>query len=266
MRVLQLSDPHLLADPLGLCRGRQPLACLRHGLDQALAQLQPQAIDLLLLTGDLCQDESWGGYARLRDLLADRSPAPVALLAGNHDRPPLLQAALGRQAWIAPAAVPLGAWTVLLLDSHRPGCVGGWIDSAQLAWLEGQLGAGGGPVLVALHHPPVAIGAPALDGIGLRQPGPLLELLRASPRVRGVVFGHIHQHWLGAISRATTAPALQAGGSLPLWGCPSTLAPFEAVQPCPLGHADWPGGRLLELAADGEISTHLLRWPPLDPA
>jgi len=260
VRVLQLSDPHLLADPQGLYRGRQPLACLRHGLDQALAQLQPRGIDLLLLTGDLCQDESWGGYARLRDLLAERCPAPVALLAGNHDRPQLLQAALGRQAWIAPAAVAMGPWTLLLLNSHRPGSVAGWIEPGQLAWLAGQLGGGGGPVLVALHHPPVAIGAPDLDCIGLQQAASLLELLRASPRVRGVVFGHIHQHWSGSSSRA---PAL------PLWGCPSTLAAFAAVQPCPLGQPDWPGGRLLELAADGadgEISTRLLRWRPLDSA
>ena len=52
IRVLQLSDPHLLADPRGLCRGRPALACLRHGWDQALRQ-QRQRPDLLLISGDL---------------------------------------------------------------------------------------------------------------------------------------------------------------------------------------------------------------------
>jgi Icc protein len=72
-----------------------------------------------------------------------------------------------------------------------------------------------------------------------------------------VVFGHVHQHWQGQCLRPC------GGEPLPFWACPSTLAAFSAVQPCPLGQPDWPGGRLLELGADGEISTRLLRWPPL---
>jgi len=253
-RVLQLSDPHLLADPGGRCRGRQSLAWLAHGLEQALAGGAP--VDLLLLTGDLCQDESWGGYARLRELL-EPLELPVALLGGNHDDAGLLRAALGRRAAIAPTSVPLGAWRLLLLSSHRPGAVAGWIEAPQLAWLAEELATGTGPVLVALHHPPLPIGSAALDGIGLQRPGALLEPLLASPRVRGVVFGHVHQHWAGSLARP------DGGDPLPLWACPSTLAPFAAAQPCPLGRPDWPGGRLLELRDDGGLATTLLRWPPL---
>jgi Icc protein len=72
-----------------------------------------------------------------------------------------------------------------------------------------------------------------------------------------VVFGHVHQHWAGSLARP------DGGDPLPLWGCPSTLAPFAAAQPCPLGRPDWPGGRLLELRDDGRLATTLLRWPPL---
>ena len=134
----------------------------------------------------------------------------------------------------------------------------GWIEPRQLAWLEGQLLQGSGPVLVALHHPPLALGGGTfLDDLALQRPQRLLGPLLASPRVRGVVFGHIHQHWHGSLPRPG------GGESLPLWGCPSTLAPFTAVQPCPLGQPDWPGGRLLTLGSCGEISTRLLRWSPL---
>ena len=262
MRVLQLSDPHLLADPQGRCRGRLALACLDHGWRQALAQLG-SAPDLLLISGDLCQDESWGGYGRLREWLAEVvAPLgiPAALLPGNHDHPFLLRAALGRSAALAPAAVPLGPWTLLLLSSHRPGAVAGWLETGQLDWLRQQLAQAPGPALVALHHPPVAIGGDSpLDAIALQAPQALLELLLAQPRVRGLVFGHIHQHWQGQLARpAGEAPLL-------LWGCPSTLAAFSAVQPCPLGRPHWPGGRLLELGAAGAIHTRLLRWPALEP-
>jgi len=264
MRVLQLSDPHLLADPRGRCRGVEALAHLDHGWQQALAQLG-QPPDLLLISGDLCQDESWGGYVRLRDWLAaepDQRGVPVALLPGNHDHLQLLRSGLGRRvAALAPADLVLGAWQVLLLSSHRPGAVEGWIEPAQLAWLEARLAAARDPVLVALHHPPVLLGGGSfLDGLALQQPASLLALLQASPQVRGVVFGHVHQHWQGLLERPG------GGDSLPLWGCPSTLAAFPAVQPCPLGRPDWPGGRLLELGAGGAITTRLLRWPPLEPA
>ena len=264
MRVLQLSDPHLLADPRGRCRGREALACLRHGWREALDQLG-DAPDLLLISGDLCQDESWGGYVRLRDWLAaevDPLGVPVALLPGNHDHLPLLRAGLGRDAVaIAPAALAIGPWQVLLLSSHRPGAVEGWIEPAQLDWLQARLAAARGPVLVALHHPPLAIGGGSfLDSLALQRPEALLNLLLACPQVRGVVFGHIHQHWQGQLERPG------GGAPLPLWGCPSTLAAFEAVQPCPLGRPDWPGGRLLELGPGGEITTRLLRWPALEAA
>lgn len=262
IRILQLSDPHLLADPRGRCRGHGALACLLHGWHQALRQLG-QPPDLLLISGDLCQDESWGGYCRLREFL-EQAVLPLgvaaALLPGNHDDPGLLRAALGRHAWIAPALVPVRHWGLVLLSSHRPGSVAGWLEPRQLLWLDQQLAAAATPLLLALHHPPLPIGAPALDGIGLQRPEPLLERLRASPRVRAVVFGHVHQHWRGELPRPG------AGAALPLWACPSTLAAFEPVQPCPLGRADWPGGRLLELGPGGALSNRLLRWSPCSPA
>jgi Icc protein len=252
MRILQLSDPHLMADPAGCCRGRPALPLLRHALASGLAQAAAAGTpaDLLLITGDLCQDESWGGYVRLRELL-DTLPLPVALLAGNHDHPQMLRAVLGRRAVVAPALLPFGDWSLLLLDSHLPGAVGGRLGVAQLAWLEQRLAEAQGPVGVALHHPPLPIGDPEMDAIGLEDGEALLAVLRRAPAARGLVFGHVHQHWQGA---------LPGRPDFPLLGCPSTLASFGPVQPCPLWRAADPGGRLLELGPGGEIRHTLLRW------
>lgn len=256
VRILQLSDPHLLSDPQARFRERRPLAMLRHGLAEALRQLTTAGTppDLLLLSGDLCQDESWGGYVHLRDLL-EPLHLPVAVLAGNHDHTMLLRAVLGPRATLAPALLPWGGWQLLLLESHRPGRAEGWLGAAQLAWIEqvlaGPAGDGNAPLLVAVHHPPVPIGSASMDAIGLRDGTLLIELMRRSSRVRGLVFGHVHQHWLGFLPRRP---------DLPLLGCPSTLCGFGPVQPCPLGRPDDPGGRLLELGEEGEIRQRLLRW------
>ncbi len=261
LRILQLSDPHLLADPAGLCRGRPSLALFRHALTAALDQLARDGTppDRLLLSGDLCHDETWGGYARLRELLAaDPTLPPVALLPGNHDHGMRLRAALGRQVTLAPATVSLGrgaaSWRLLLLDSHCPGRVDGRLETVQLAWLERELAqaeAEGTWVLLAVHHPPGPIGDALLDTIDLQDGDALLALLAERPVVRGLVFGHVHQHWQGWLP----GPA-----GRPLLGCPSTLCSFPAVQPCPQGRPDDPGGLLLELGTAGEIRHRLLRW------
>lgn len=273
MRILQLSDPHLLADPGGICRGRPPLAHLQHGLRSALRQLTAAATppDRLLLSGDLCHDESWGGYARLAGCLAAEPlmpPAPPLLLSGNHDHPWLLRAALGRSALVAPGLWSLATtegpedpagWCLLALDTHCCGRDGGRLEASAWTWLTQKLASGGGagepegPLLVALHHPPLPIGDPLFDPIVLEEGERLVSLLAGSQRVRGVVFGHVHQYWAGT---------LPGRPDVPLLGCPSTLCSFGAVQPCPLGQPEQPGGLLLELTPLGEIRHRLLRWRP----
>ena len=86
MRILQLSDPHLVAADQGLVRGRPSLA----NFEQALRCGVATNPDLVLVTGDLCQDESWGGYVRLRRALSQHVRCQIALLPGNHDHPLLL--------------------------------------------------------------------------------------------------------------------------------------------------------------------------------
>ena len=249
--VLQLSDPHLLADPAGSYRGVVPLRQLGHGLAEALAQLA-RPPDLLLISGDLCQDESLAGYRLLRELLAPTA-IPLALLPGNHDNPALLGKAFGATASLAPAALDLGGWRLLLLSSHCPGNAAGAVDPLQLEWLRQQLAGQDIPTWVALHHPPQPIGIASLDAIALQQPEPLLELLASHGAVKGLLFGHVHQHWQGA---------LVGRPEVPLLACPSTLCAFPASQPCPLGRPQDPGGRWLELGPEGSWSQGLLRWSP----
>ena len=82
-RLIQLSDPHLLAQADGKVRGRSALSLFRKALDQALAE-HP---NLLLITGDCCHDETWCGYVRLRDMFEDvvqiKSNNTQVIMVGN---------------------------------------------------------------------------------------------------------------------------------------------------------------------------------------
>ena len=250
MRILQLSDPHLMAAELATMRDKPPL----ERFTQALAVAAGQKPDLLLITGDLCQDETWGGYVQVRSALSASVSCPVALVPGNHDHPVLLNAVLGRSCTTAPAELTLGGVTVLLLSSHWSGSCSGQLGSAQLAWLDQRLQVAKRtmhPLVVAMHHPPIAIGHAALDAMSLIDGEELAAQLRPIPSLKAVVFGHIHQHWRGHwLDRPDVA----------LLGCPSTLIGFNNVQPCPLGRADDPGGRLMEVDSTGRFHHRLLRW------
>ena len=250
MRLLQLSDPHLVAADQGLVRRRPALAHFERAL-QVGGALKP---DLVLVTGDLCQDESWGGYVRLRRALNHHVHCQIALVPGNHDYPLLLDAVLGRTWATAPADLLVQGVRVLLLSSHRVGSAAGELGSLQLRWLAQRLRCSERrdlPLVVAFHHPPIAIGDAGMDAIRLLDQDCLEQLLRPHRSLRAVLFGHIHQHWQG--SWATRPDVL-------LLGCPSTLCSFKAVQPCPLGRADDPGGRLLDLMPDGAVQHRVLRW------
>ena len=110
--------------------------------------------------------------------------------------------------------------------------------------------------MVAVHHPPLPIGSSWLDAIGLVDGEALIKLLTPVNELCAVVCGHIHQHW---------QEVLPGRKDVLLLGCPSTLCSFEAVQPCPLGREDEPGGRLIELDESGTLFEMLLRWSNLDP-
>src|SRR5690554_8188890 len=82
LRVLQLTDPHLMANADGALLGVNT----RDSLDAVIAEVlkthgQP---DLILATGDLAQDGSEEAYRVLGDRLQTFS-GDSAWLAGNHD-------------------------------------------------------------------------------------------------------------------------------------------------------------------------------------
>jgi len=251
MRLVQLSDPHIVAFNQRLVRGCNPLLNLQHAIQQAITH----SPDLIVISGDLCHDETWAGYVCIRNQL-QRLPGSLecALLPGNHDNPLFLQSVFGREALIAPADINIGGIRLILLNSHLSGQVAGQLGPSQLRWLEMCLldtDKSRLPLVVALHHPPVEIGSSWLDELALLDGQQLLELLRPVQELRAVLFGHIHQHWRGLFP---------ARPDVPLLGCPSTLCSFTAVQSCPFGREDDPGGRLIEIDQNGNFHEMLLRW------
>lgn len=244
LQVVQISDTHLFADPHRELVGITTADSLK-GVLQDIRHLQPRP-DLLLLTGDLSQDESLESYERLRDLI-DPLEIPTYWIPGNHDRPIWMEQALGMVPFSADKVFQKGGWNFILLSSMVPGRVYGEISAESLNWLEQQLQQSDHPTLLALHHPPCPIGSEWMDQIGLRNPDPLFALVDRYPQVKVMLFGHIHQAF------ETTR------NQVSILGCPSTCVQFKPQQ------ADFtidqvrPGFRRLQLYPNGQFSTSVMR-------
>ncbi len=241
-RLLHITDTHLLGRPDARLRGLNTHDSLRRVLEAALAASPPP--DAILATGDLVQDDG-AGYEPFRDLLA-RPGLPVLCLPGNHDVPVRMREALAGPPFLIGGHVDLGAWRIVLLDSVVAGTDGGQLATEELARLDRLVGETDRHVLIALHHQPVAMGSRWLDEVGLGNAADLLAIVDRQPRVRGIVWGHVHQasdRWRKDILLMST---------------PSTCDQFTpgahtfAIDDRPAGY------RWLELCADGRIHTQVI--------
>ncbi|MDD9957145.1 MAG: metallophosphoesterase [Anaerolineaceae bacterium] len=204
LTFVHISDSHVLTDPSRRGWERGPSLPGASALVREIETL-PAPVDFVLHTGDVVHDpEREEEYQQALELYR-RLSVPVYFLPGNHDRSRWLQRALRGVEDPGPHAdreFEAGGVQFLLLDSsvadanHNEGH--GQLAPEQLAWLEGRCAAPDSrPLVVALHHHPLAIDVPWLDDLVLRNGEALHEiLLLARGRLRCVLYGHIHESLL----------------------------------------------------------------------
>ncbi len=244
MRLVQITDCHLEADPAARARTGFPL----RQLEAVVAAVNRERPELVLVTGDISQDETVASY-RLAERVLSRLDAPWFWLPGNHDQPARMAECRELRA-----TLDLGRWRVLLLDTRVSGQPHGELGEAALATLAERLAADDRPTLLAMHHPPLPIGSAWLDEIGLADGEAFWRIVAPHRQVRGVFFGHVHQAFHGVHALAD--------GEVPVYGCPATADQFlPGSSSFAIDEASRPGYRLIELG-DGELATRVERVDP----
>lgn len=249
LRIVQVTDSHLYADPDGTLVGMNTQESFARVLQLIRDIVWPA--DMILATGDLVHDASVKGYARMKEQL-EQFGAPVYCLPGNHDSPNVMKQCLNHGLVSIPEYVQHDNWHLTFLDSTLPNHEGGHLNTEELEALKENLTlADGRNILISMHHHPVPIGSRWMDGISLDNAEGFFSIIDHFPNVRGIIWGHIHQSFDS-----------QKDG-IKLMGSPSTCIQFTphksdfGIDPSP------PGFRWLELLPTGAIRTGVERLAAL---
>lgn len=244
LRVLQLTDTHLYANPVGTLLGINTLDSFQRVIDHFRSCNWP--LDLLLATGDLVHDASPEGYRRVGDILA-RFDVPVFCLPGNHDVPQTMRKYLKNDGVHTDSVIDHGEWRFVMLDSVIPGAEGGHLSKLELALLDKALQTTDRHTLVCMHHQPVNVGSAWIDTMAINNPAPLFDIIDRHPHVRGILWGHVHQTFEGL------------HGKVRLMASPSTCVQFAPDIDDFKVDEEPPGFRLLALLPDGAIRSEVVR-------
>lgn len=180
-QIAHLSDPHL--------DGSQERARRLERVIDEVATLPD--IDLVVVTGDIADHGAPAEYEQFFDSVT--LPQPTLVLPGNHDRRAPLSNFLttDSRGHLNTSATADGI-NLIGLDSLLEHEVAGALTDDTLAFARDAIASASGPVILALHHPPVPVGHLLMDQHGLRNAEALAELITDHPAVIAVLTGHVH--------------------------------------------------------------------------
>jgi Icc protein len=251
MRIIQLTDLHLMTDPASEIRGVRT----RDTFERVLQDVEAGYADAdrMIITGDLTHDEKRSTYEWLRARLKDWIDR-LRVIPGNHDDRAIMRDVFEdrlTKTRLADRNVfveELGDWRLIGLDSHVPGELRGELGAEQRAWLKEELrSTSNRPTCLFLHHPPVEVQSAWLDRIGLTDAGAFRETIEEFPQACTLFCGHIHQE-----------RTIRFGPSIVL-SSPSTGVQFRPETEALVVDSIAPGFRMIDLGENGKFHTRVER-------
>lgn len=186
-RIIQLSDCHLYADlnKVGY-GGINPY----ESLQALLSIVQKKRPDMLVLTGDLSNDNTEQSYQHLLDLLSpilNASDIQVRAIPGNHDQTEFLYQCFA----CPPEYEDIQGWRLHYLNSQHEGTLG-YVSAARLQRLKNDIvNSPRQQQLVFVHHHPINTNS-WLDKHEWLNREDFLQVLNYLTMPVKVLHGHIH--------------------------------------------------------------------------
>ncbi|MBY4676161.1 metallophosphoesterase [Marinobacterium arenosum] len=242
--IIQLTDLHLPRVPTDPFRGVDVAGRLQRMLDHLAERFE--RIDQLLLTGDLTDHGDLSTYRWLQTKVQGRA-GRISWIPGNHDCAELMDGEL------RPRRIELPGWRLVLLDTtaEPDGRGGGSLADSELQALDAELAGSDRPLMLVLHHNPLATGSGWQDPIMLGNADAFWRIVERYPQVKLAIHGHIHHAFE------------QRRGQVRVLGTPAIAPQFKPRQADFCEEDDpaltGPAARWLRLHDDGRFETGLIR-------
>ena len=197
MILAHISDLHIAVGTPETSLVRPDANARAARLFEHLSSWQPR-IDLVAISGDLCDTGTLEDYAFLLDLL-NALPMPWVVVPGNHDRRGAMRTVFSNLPFVDDQSLSYiycdKDVRVVALDSTVPGAPQGRLGPKDLTWLETSLARPfDGPTFVMLHHPPCSTRMGMADKAILMEGADTLKaLLDAQPQPVTILCGHMHR-------------------------------------------------------------------------
>lgn len=191
LKVIQLSDTHLFADEdatlFGVKSNRKFRDLILH-----LQQDELHDTDLILLTGDLSQDESPQSYHKIVEIL-DPLNTPIYWIPGNHDNIQNLNEAFKKaNNFFHSRRLSTLHWNFIFLNTKQEGTDSGFLAENELAALRDEVAKSESkPLILVMHHHPMKVNTPLIDQHILRNHHEFWEII-SSTAVKLIICGHVH--------------------------------------------------------------------------
>ena len=200
---VQITDTHIGPSRAYTRHGHRALPCAEAVVE--LINRLPVQPDFVIHTGDVVTDPDPVSYRLAAETFA-RLRAPIYFVNGNHDRAadihhflpmgPKTDRYADRN--VLAYSFDVKGYRFLVLDGRGPDEIDpqGILSGTQLAWLKQETQPEGPPLTIFLHYPALLLDSPWMDANMRLLNGQTFHdaLLPAAGRLRGVYYGHVHQH------------------------------------------------------------------------
>lgn len=206
LKIGQISDIHIGEDE-NLVQGID----VRANFLKALQSKSMQGLDLLVLSGDLAnEDAEPGAYKFIADVMKEYNK-PYCIIPGNHDRIEVMEKFFDFSGKVHDGKCyyryDLAGRSIFFLDSA---C--GEVSREQLDWLKSEAAKVDGEILLFVHHPPCFCGHRFMDlRYHMKNMVEVQEALAGIENLTHIYVGHYHAKFEVNMGRQIVhvAPATQ---------------------------------------------------------
>jgi predicted phosphodiesterase len=188
-----------LGPPLRVEQGEPPYPEVMNSA--AVTEIAAAGPDAVVVKGDVTSTGSAAEYASFQAMYGPAFGSRLVVTRGNHDNPASVRADGGVPAPAPVQEMALAGVRVAVLDTSRPGWVGGHVSVEQVDWLDELAARADRPVLVFGHHPgggadidELFPGPEGTNSLGSDGTARLVAVIKRRPAIVGYFAGHTHRN------------------------------------------------------------------------